>query len=111
MFNIVYLITLFSLLVQGGTLDRVARLLHLSFEEDPKAETFGMEIPEEMGMLRDHVVSGEDLTFGKTIRDLHLPHGIRVMMVRRGDHFMVPHGSMLLEEGDHLIIVMGDSDD
>ena len=111
MFNIVYIITLFSLLVQGGTLVRAADILHLSYDEDPVAETFGMEIPEEMGMLRDHIVTEDDLAGGATLRDLHLPHGIRVMMVRRDDRFLVPHGSMPLEPGDRLVIIMGDSDD
>ena len=111
MFNIVFLITLFSLLVQGASLGWMARLLHLSYDEDPKAETFGMEIPEEMGLLRDHTVTEEDLAMGSTLRDLGLPHGIRVMMVRRGDKYLVPHGSMPLEPGDRLVIIMGDSDD
>ena len=111
MFNIVFLITLISLLLQGMTLSPVARMLRLSYEEDPKVETFGMEIPEEMGMLRDHTVTEEDLKQGPTLRDLGLPHGIRVMMVRRGDSYLVPHGSMPLEVGDRLVIIMGDSDD
>ena len=111
MFNMVFLITLFSLLLQGMSLGSVSKLLKLSYEEDPKAETFGMEIPDEMGMLRDHLVTEEDLANGKTLREMGLPHGIRVMMVRRGDKFLVPHGSMVLEEGDRLVIIMGDSDD
>lgn len=111
MFNIVFLITLFSLLLQGMTLSPVARMLRLSYDEDPKAETFGMEIPEEMGLLRDHTVTEEDLQQGATLRELGLPHGIRVMMVRRGDSYLVPHGSMPLEVGDRLVIIMGDSDD
>ena len=111
MFNIVFLITLFSLLLQGGTLGRMARWLHLSYDEDPVAETFGIEIPEEMGMLRDHTVIEEDLAGGSTLRDLRLPHGIRVLMVRRGEQFLVPHGSMPLEVGDRLVIIMGESDD
>lgn len=111
MFNIVFLITLISLLLQGMTLSPVARMLRLSYEEDPQVETFGMEIPEEMGMLRDHTVTEEDLKKGPTLRDLGLPHGIRVMMVRRGDSYLVPHGSMPLEVGDRLVIIMGDSDD
>ena len=110
-FNIVFFITLISLLIQGMTLSPAARWLKLSYEEDPEVETFGMEIPEEMGMLRDHTVSEDDLMHGETLRDPHLPHGIRVMMVRREDRFLVPHGSMPLQPGDHLIIIMGDSDD
>lgn len=111
MFNIVFIITIFSLLLQGMTLRPVAHMLRLSYDEDPKAETFGMEIPEQMGMLRDHTVTEEDLLRGATLRDLGLPHGIRVMMVRRGDSYLVPHGSMPLQVGDRLVIIMGDSDD
>ena len=85
MFNMVFLITLISLLLQGMTLSPVARMLRLSYEEDLKK--------------------------GPTLRDLGLPHGIRVMMVRRGDSYLVPHGSMPLEIGDRLVIIMGDSDD
>ena len=110
-FNIVFLVSLISLLLQGMTLGPVAKRLRLSYEEDAKVETFGMEVPEEMGMLRDHIVSEDDLLDGSTLRDLHLPHGIRVMMVRRGDRFLVPHGSMPLQTGDRLIIIMGESDD
>ena len=111
MFNLVFIITLLSLLVQGMTLGPAARALKLSYDADPLPETFGMEIPSEMGMLRDHTVTREDLEKGSTLRDLKLPHGIRVMMVRRGGTYLVPHGSMILEEGDRLVIIIGDSDD
>ena len=106
-----FFITLVSLLIQGMTLSPAAKWLNLSYDDDPEVETFGMEIPEEMGMLRDHVVSENELLDGETLRDLNLPHGIRVMMVKRDGHFLVPHGSMILQPGDHLLIIMGDSDD
>lgn len=110
-FNIVFTITLLSLLVQGMTLTPMAHLLNLSIDDDPEVETFGMEIPNEMGMLRDHIVGDEDLVNGNTLRDLRLPHGIRVVMVRRDTRFLVPHGSMKLIPGDKLVILMGDTDD
>ena len=110
-FNIVFIITLLSLLVQGMTISPMARLLNMSIDDDPEVETFGMEIPEEMGMLRDHIVSADDLEGGDTLRDLHLPHGIRVVMVRRDAKYLIPHGSMKLMEGDRLVIIMGDTDD
>ena len=110
-FNIVFFISLLSLILQGMTLSPSSRWLGLSYEADPEVETFGMEIPEEMGMLRDHTVTEDDLQNGATLRDLHLPHGIRVMMVKREGKFLVPHGSMPLQEGDHLVIIMGDTDD
>ena len=108
-FNIVLVITLLSLLFQGMSLPIVAKWLNLSIDEDPEVETFGLDLPEEMGMMRDHVV-GEEAA-GQTLRDLHLPHGIRVIMVKRQERFLVPHGSMKLEANDHLLIMMGETDD
>ena len=110
-FNMVFIITMMSLLLQGMTISPMARLLNMSIDDDPEVETFGMEIPEEMGMLRDHIVSEIDLEGGDTLRDLHLPHGIRVVMVRRDERYLVPHGSMKLMVGDRLVIIMGDTDD
>ena len=110
-FNVVFIVSLMSLILQGMSLTPVAKWLNLSYPEDPEVESFGMELPEEMGMLSDHIVTPDDLSAGKTLRELHLPHGIRVMMVKRDGKFLVPHGSMELMEGDHLIIVMGESDD
>ena len=110
-FNVVFVVTLMSLVLQGITIVPLARKLNLSYEKDPEVQSFGMELPEEMGLLSDHVVTSEDLSAGKTLRELHLPHGIRVMMVKREGKFLVPHGSMELMEGDHLVIVMGESDD
>ena len=59
-FNIVFVISLLSLILQGFSLPIVARWLKLSYDADPQVETFGMEIPEEMGMLRDHTVLEDD---------------------------------------------------
>lgn len=110
-FNIVFIITLLSLVIQGTTLYTVSKWLNLSYEEDPAIESFGIDIPEEMGLLRDHTVTEEELANGATLRDLCLPHGIRVIMVRRNGRFLVPHGSMELKPDDHLVIIMGESDD
>ena len=110
-FNVVFFVALLSLLLQGMSLVPMAKWLNLSYPEDPHVESFGLELPEEMGMLSDHRVTADDLSNGKTLRELHLPHGIRVMMVKRDGRFLVPHGSMELMEGDHLVIVMGESDD
>ena len=109
--NFVFLFSIFSLSIQGMSLNWMADKLKLSYDKDPEVETFGMEVPEVMGMMRDHIVTEEDIAGGSTLRDLHLPHGIRVMMVKRDGRFLVPHGSMPLQVNDHLLIIVGDTDD
>lgn len=111
LFNIVFCVTMLSLILQGSTFTGFAKKLDLVYDEGPKTHTFGLDVPEEMGMMRDHIVSEEELKGGDTLRDMHLPHGIRVVMVRRDGKFLVPHGSMKLLPGDNLLIIVGDSDD
>lgn len=110
-FNIVFVVTLLSQLLQGMSLPAVARLLKLDDVDLEKAQTYGIEVPEEIGMLTDHVVTEEDLQLGRTLRELNLPHGIRVIMVRRGDEFLSPHGSMRLKTGDHLVFLLCEKTD
>ncbi|MBQ9888918.1 MAG: potassium/proton antiporter [Bacteroidales bacterium] len=110
-FNVVFVITLLSLLVQGMTLTSSAKLLKLNDVEEAPPQTFGMELPDEMGKLTDYTLEASDLESGSTLRDLHMPHGTRVMMIKRGEEFIVPHGSLKLYPGDHLVILLGGSVD
>ena len=70
-----------------------------------------MELPDEMGKLTDYTLKASDLEYGSTLRDLQMPHGTRVMMIKRGEEFVVPHGSLKLYPGDHLVILLGGSID
>lgn len=46
---------------------------------------------------------------GKALRDLALPEGVLVALIRRGDRTVVPRGSTMLRGGDRLT-VLGDPD-
>ena len=59
-FNIVFFITIISLVVQGTTVSYVARLLHLSTPLEKTGNDFGVELPEEIDSdLRDMTVTQE----------------------------------------------------
>ena len=107
-FNIVFIITLLSLLLQGMTIPATARLLKVSEEEEPEVDTLGMEIPEELGNLTNYTLTADDLDHGNTLRDLHLPHGTRVIMVKRGGYYIAPHGSLVLKPDDMLVILVSE---
>ena len=105
MFNIVFFITLLSLLMQGMTIPKVARKLGVEEVSDPEVETFGIDMPEEMGTLSDYVIQASDLANGNTLKDLEMPSGKRVIMIRRGDTNIVPEGNVTLAEGDKLLVL------
>jgi len=45
-----------------------------------------------------------DAWVGRSIIDLHLPHGVIVAMIRRGRENIVPRGNVVLKGGDTLIL-------
>lgn len=105
-FNIVFFITILSLIVQGTTVSRAASLLGLSTPLEKTGNAFGVELPEEIDSdLRDMTVTEEILSKGDTLKEMNLPQGTLVMIVKRGDEFLVPNGSLKLQVGDKLLLI------
>ena len=105
-FNVVFFITLLSLLLQGMTISTVARWLKLDLPLQREGSEFGVEIPEEIDtQLRDVTLSAEDLLDGNRLADMNLPAGTLVMLVKRGNEFMIPNGSLELHAGDKLLVI------
>lgn len=110
-FNIVFFITLLSLIFQGMSIPRVAKLLHLNLPMEKVPETFGIEIPEEAGKLQDYTLTDDDLEGGNTLKEIQFPQGARVVIIRRDDKFIIPDGSVELQSGDQLLIIYGETDE
>ena len=105
-FNIVFFITILSLVVQGTTISWIAKLLHLGTPLEKTGNDFGVEIPDEINTdLRDIILTEEMLAKGNRLMDMNLPKGTLVMLVKRGNEFMIPNGSLQLHAGDKLLII------
>ena len=92
-FNIVFFITILSLVVQGTTISWIAKLLHLATPLEKTGNDFGVEIPDEINTdLRDIILTEEMLAKGNRLMDMNLPKGTLVMLVKRGNEFMIPNG-------------------
>ena len=106
LFNIVFFITLLSLLIQGSTMPSVARLLKLDEEAKNEVSLFGVEIPQHTGAkMVEREVTQEMLSSGRRLMEIDLREEELVILVRRGDNYMVPKGKLVLEVGDVLLIV------
>ena len=53
----------------------------------------------------------EALKLGNTLKEVKLPEGMLVMMIKRGDKFIVPNGSAELRCGDRLLIISENDED
>ena len=108
LFNVVFACTLVSLLVQGTTLNRMARRLHLvaPAELERHLYYFDIDLPEEIESLaREREVDESLMQRGNCLKDLAIPKGTLVIMVRRGENFFIPTGSTELQLGDQLLII------
>jgi len=105
-FNIVFFITIVSLIVQGTSVSFVARLLHLSTPLEKTGNDFGVKLPEEIDTdLSDMTITMEMLNEADTLKDMNLPKGTLVMIVKRGDEFLIPNGTLKLHVGDKLLLI------
>ena len=106
-FNVVFFITLASLLIQGTTIAKVANWLHLSEHKDDAPENFGVDIPDELNTILQQEVVKEDAY----LRDYPLNEGTLVMIVERNQKYMVPNGKLLLKKGDKLLLISAKNDE
>ena len=105
-FNIVFFITIVSLVVQGTSISFFARLLHLSAPLPQTGNEFGVELPEEIdSSLSDMTVTPEMIEQADTLKEMNLPQGTLVMIVKRGNEFLIPNGSLKLHAGDKLLLI------
>lgn len=105
-FNIVFFITIISLIVQGTTIGKVANMLGLSSPMEKEGNDFGVELPEEIDTdLSDMVIQEKHLQNGDTLKDMNLPKGTLVMIVKRDESYLVPNGSLKLQVGDKLLLI------
>lgn len=103
-FNIVFFITIFSLVIQGTTVGSVAQLLGVS-ERSPE-KGFDIDFPDEVkaALSEVDIIEG-GVRDGAHLRDVTLPEKTLVMMIRRGDKYIVPNGSTILHKGDKLLLI------
>lgn len=113
-FNIVFLITIVSLLIQGTSVPLVAKWLKLSEKVPPiQRSKFGLEIDfneDVKSAMSEVVITEESLRFGKKIMNIPIPEKTLVVMVRRGENYFIPKGNSELELGDILLVITDDEE-
>ncbi|WP_158858430.1 potassium/proton antiporter [Lunatibacter salilacus] len=106
-FNIVFFISLTSILIQGTTLSMVAKWLHVSLPEKAKpikpTDAFLAEYPRTI--MKEIKINPENPIIGTRIVDLNFPKTAIIAMIQQGDKFITPSGSTVIEENEILIVL------
>ncbi len=105
MFNIVFFVTILSLIIQGMTVNRMARWLNL--DEPVREPAFAeVNLPEEVSAtMVEYELTREALTSGDTLKEIQLPKGTLAVMAKRKGRYIVPKGDTPLFPGDILLLV------
>lgn len=103
-FNIVFCITIVSLLVQGSTVSYFAKILDL-LRPPPARREFAVDIPEDMGASSELAITQVFCDGGCKVKDLPVSEHALVMMVKRGEKYFVPKETTKIQPGDKLLLV------
>jgi cell volume regulation protein A len=111
LFNVVFFVVLVSVLLQGTTLDTVARLLDATVPVPNRTRApleAGQPLPDGTA-LRELEIPRGSVADGAMIVDLHLPKRALLVLVERDGTYIVPTGSTTLAEND-IVLLLADAD-
>lgn len=110
LFNVVFIVTIISLLIQGTTVSGMANWLNLSFKE--RERTFKLVVPDHIRSEFSEIeVNASMLRNGNTLKDIRLPGHTLVVMVCRAGNYFVPKGDTELLKADKLLVVSDNNDE
>lgn len=106
-FNLVFFISVSSVILQGSTLSLMAKWLHVGVP-DKLRRKFPLDI--ELGdnsksELIELDIPDNSKSVGKQIVQLKLPKSSLIVLIHREDKYMSPKGETVIQNGDHLLIL------
>ncbi len=109
-FNVVFFVVLTSVLLQGTSLPLAARWFGVEAppalaEEKSPEYTPDSPMSRLTSEVKELTVSEGSAAAGKAIVELNLHGGVLVILVMRGDEFLIPNGSTRLQRGDTLLLL------
>ncbi|MEO6681240.1 MAG: potassium/proton antiporter [Ginsengibacter sp.] len=111
-FNIVFFISVTSVLFQGTTIPIVAKWLKVDLPEKAKPiithDNLAYEIPRTI--MRKFQITSDSLVIDKQIVDIGFPESATIALIKRENEYLTPSGATVIQEGDALIVLATDQD-
>ena len=106
-FNIVFFISVTSVLIQGTSLTMVAKWFHVALPAKAKRlslyETFITENPKTT--MSEIEIKNDCMVIGKKIVELNFPKDAIIALIKRSDKYITPNGSTVINADDLLIVI------
>lgn len=106
-FNIVFFISVTSVLIQGTTLSIFAKWLHVALPEKAKKLTATDLLMTEnpKALMREITVTENCFAVNKEIVDLGFPKSAIIAMIIRDNSYITPNGSTQIKADDTLVVL------
>lgn len=106
-FNIVFFISVTSVLIQGTTLSILAKWLHVSLPDEvkPISETDKFISDISKTAMKEIEISADSDAVNKKIVDIGFPKEAIIAMIKRDDKYLTPSGSTVIQPNDILLIL------
>ena len=103
-FHIIFFIALFSVVVQGTVIPKLARKLDLIDNNESVLKTFNDYKEDKNTRLIEFTIDKNNIMANKKIMDANIPEDILVVMIKRNGDVFVPNGSTEILPGDILVL-------
>jgi potassium/hydrogen antiporter len=110
-FNTVFFIALFSVIIQGTMIPQVANRLDLVEKDSSVYKTFNDYEDEVHTKLIEFHIKSDSPWADKTIMDANIPEEILVVMIKRKGEIITPKGSSFIKAGDTLVLSANNFDE
>jgi cell volume regulation protein A len=106
-FNLVFFISVSSVLLQGTTLPLIAKWLHVSVPAKLKRKfPLDIELKENFNSeLMELDIPENSMAVGKAVMELNLPKSALIVLIHRDGKYITANGATQIEPGDHLLIL------
>jgi potassium/hydrogen antiporter len=111
-FNVVFFVVLLSILFQGTSVSPAARWLNV-VETAPPRRQYPIEYTPTDGLkgnLKEVHITESSPVVGRAVFELHLPPEFLVILIARGDGFIIPSGGTVLEKNDMMLALSNEED-
>lgn len=111
-FNVVFFVVLTSVLIQGTSIPLVSRILNVGAPLANRRH-YPIEFEKIDGIdaeLTDLIVPYASEAVGKQLMELHMPGKCLIVLISRGDKYIIPAGQTVIEGGDVLLVLANERD-
>jgi cell volume regulation protein A len=110
-YEIIFMVVAFSVIVQGGTVPALARRLKIPLRAiEPEPWSLGVRFQEEPEGLHRLVVAPGSAADGTSLGDLPLPEDAWVSLIIRSGRLVPVHAGTALQTGDEVLVLAPGTD-